>query len=83
MYTEYDNIGRPEINFGGNFEFSYTEGLPQSLPGPMFQNFLWSQFVNVKIDCLSLAKPFQPSLMFASKAVAYPREAHFRCSSLG
>jgi len=28
-------------------------------------------------------KPFQPSLMFASKAGAYPNEAPFRCSTLG
>ncbi len=28
-------------------------------------------------------KPFQPSLMFAGKAGAYPSEAPFRCSSLG
>ena len=27
--------------------------------------------------------PFQSSLMFASRAVAYSREAHFRCSALG
>ncbi len=26
---------------------------------------------------------FQPSLMFASKAIAYPTEAPFRCSTLG
>ncbi len=28
-------------------------------------------------------KPFQPSLMFADKARAYPSEAPFRCSTLG
>jgi hypothetical protein len=28
-------------------------------------------------------KLFQPSLMFAGKARAYPREAPFRCSTLG
>ncbi len=27
-------------------------------------------------------KPFQPSLMFAGKAGAYPSEAPFRCSTL-
>jgi len=27
-------------------------------------------------------KPFQPSLMFAGKAGAYPSEASFRCSTL-
>jgi len=26
-------------------------------------------------------KPFQPSLMFAGKARAYPSEARFRCST--
>ena len=28
-------------------------------------------------------KPFQPSIMFVSKAGAYPTEAPFRCSNLG
>ncbi len=28
-------------------------------------------------------KPFQPSLMFVVKARAYPREAPFKCSTLG
>ncbi len=28
-------------------------------------------------------KPFQPSLMFAGKARAYPIEAHFRCYTVG
>ncbi len=29
------------------------------------------------------AKPFQPNLMFAGKARAYPSEAPFRCCILG
>ncbi len=29
------------------------------------------------------AKPFQPSLVFASKIRVYPSEAPFRCSTLG
>jgi hypothetical protein len=32
---------------------------------------------------LVLGKPFQPNLMFAGKARAYPSEAPFRCSTLG
>ncbi len=27
-------------------------------------------------------RPFQPSLIFVSKAKAYPGEAHFRCSTV-
>jgi len=30
-----------------------------------------------------LGKPFQPILMFAGKAGAYPSEAPFRCCTLG
>jgi hypothetical protein len=28
-------------------------------------------------------KPFQPSLMFVGKAIVYPNELPFRCSTLG
>ncbi len=36
-----------------------------------------------KLECLHLAKPFQPILMFVIKAGAYPSEATFRYSTLG
>ncbi len=42
---------------------------------------------NLRIFVISqsvcLGNPFQPSLMFACKAEAYPSEALFRCSTLG
>ncbi len=36
-----------------------------------------------KLECMSLEKPFEPSLMSAVKAGDYPSEAPFRCSILG
>jgi hypothetical protein len=36
-----------------------------------------------KLEAFVPVKSFQPSLMFAGKAGAYPCEAHFRCSTLG
>jgi hypothetical protein len=48
---------------------------------------LWNQFYKTSCDRNLLilfvpGKPFQPSLMFAGKAGAYPNEAPFRCSTL-
>jgi hypothetical protein len=46
-------------------------------------------FTSVIYECLSqasvfvLLRPFRASLMFVSKAGAYPCEAPFRCSTLG
>jgi hypothetical protein len=36
-----------------------------------------------KLERLRPGMLFQPSLMFVGKAVAYPSEASFRCSTLG
>jgi hypothetical protein len=36
-----------------------------------------------KLECWSPASTFQPSVMFVSNVRAYPREAAFRCSTLG
>ncbi len=48
-----------------------------------YKTFLTPQVTNVcnKLECLSLAKPFQPSTMFASKAGAYPSGAPFTFST--
>ncbi len=45
-----------------------------------FYSHNWQIFIS---RVLVHGKPFQPSLMFAGKARAYPSEAPFRCSTLG
>ncbi len=52
--------------------------------GPILQDFLQPYYLNV---CNKLVfctgRPFQPSLIFVSKAGAYPSVALLRCSTLG
>jgi hypothetical protein len=62
--------------------------LQLEFPGPNVINpftLVIYEFCN-KLECLSLCKPFQPSLMFVRKAGAYPsgapnRSSHFRVDS--
>ncbi len=52
--------------------------------GSMLQNFFCPQFKNFRNKLVFVpGKPFQPGLMIAGKAGAYPSEAAFRCSNLG
>jgi hypothetical protein len=41
------------------------------------------QNVHKKLECLSLASFYQPSLMLERKAVAYLSKTPFTCSTLG
>jgi hypothetical protein len=56
-----------------------------STPGPNVIQL----FTSVIYECLLYdrvfvhGRPFQPNLMSVSKARAYPREAPFKCSTLG
>jgi hypothetical protein len=43
-----------------------------------FVTYEWAQLANAFVP----GRPCQPSLIFASKATAYPCEATFRCSTL-
>jgi len=50
----------------------------------MLLSFLHLQFVNVhyKLECFT-GKSFQPTLMFAGMARAYPSDAPYRCCAIG
>ncbi len=70
-------------NFRDNIFITFCECAPRGQFYKTFLSVIYGFFVICYSVCPCPGKLFQPSLMFAGKAGAYPSEALFRFSTLG